>query len=287
MIKIPAIRIVAAALLVSSVTIAPLLDDGDVLSSPASDPVPAQSPQFRIQRQTGELSLSGHTASLRHEQALLNTAESSYPDSRVVTEFQALGIVPEYWAESTVLVLNLLKDSSSAEAIMSASELRIRGVVTDEAAWQRQFDAFKEAMPPDVAISSKTIVVDPTISVSAICERAFGSFDLGRINFEESSVEFRNSAYPRLDRLIALANACNESQIRITGHTDASGSEPWNRTLSLQRANAVGDYIANGGISRERLEIAGIGSEEPVADDSTRYGRSLNRRIEIELTLSD
>jgi len=286
-IKIPAARIVTAALLIGSVTIAPLLDNGDVLTSPASDPVPTQSPQFRIQRQIGELSLTGHTSSLRHEQELLKIAESSYPDSRVVIEFQALGIVPEYWAESTVLVLKLFKDANSAEAIMSANELRIRSVVIDETAWQTQLEVFKEAMPADVAISSKTIHVDPTISVSAICERAFRSFDLGRINFEESTVEFRNSAYPRLDRLIALANACNESQIRITGHTDASGSEPWNQTLSLRRANAVGDYIADGGISRERLEISGVGSEEPVADDNTRYGRGLNRRIEIELSFND
>jgi OOP family OmpA-OmpF porin len=139
-------------------------------------------------------------------------------------------------------------------------------------------------MPADMTINIRTTLVDLTISVSAICERAFESFELGRINFEESSIEFRSSAYPRLDRLIALANTCYESQISITGHTDASGSEPWNKVLSRRRANAVGDYIANGGISRERLEILGLGSEEPVADDSTRFGRSLNRRIEIELS---
>jgi len=286
-IKIPATRFVAAALLVSSISIAPLLDNGDALSSPSTEPVPTPSPQFQIRRQLGELSLSGHTSSLRHEQALLKIAETSYPGSRVVTEFQALGIVPEYWADSTALVLNLLKDSSSVEAIMSSSELRIRGVIIDAPAWQSRLVAFREAMPADMTISSKTILVDPTISVSAICERAFESFDLGRINFEESSIEFRSSAYPRLDRLIALSNACYESRILITGHTDASGNEPWNRALSLRRASAVGDYIVTGGISRERLEVSGVGSDEPVADDNTRYGRSLNRRIEIELSLND
>ena len=135
MIKIPATRIVAAALLISSVTVAPLLDNDDVLTSPASDPVPTHNPQFRIQRQIGELSLTGHTSSLRHEQELLKIAESSYPDSRLVIEFQALGIVPEYWAESTVLVLKLLKDASSAEAIMAANALKIRCLVIDETAW--------------------------------------------------------------------------------------------------------------------------------------------------------
>jgi outer membrane protein OmpA-like peptidoglycan-associated protein len=275
------------ALLLGSVTIAPSLHNGDALTAPEDSPLPAQTPQFRMQRQQGELSLTGHTSSLRHEQTLLNVAESSYPDSQIVTEFQALGIVPAYWAESTVLLLKLLKYSSAAEAIMSPGELGIRSVIIDEPVWRNRLEEFREAMPADVAISSKTILVDPTIDISAICARASESFELGRINFEKSSVEFRGSAYPRLDRLIAFANACYDSQILITGHTDASGDEAWNRVLSRRRANAVGDYVANAGISRDRLEISGVGSQEPVADDSTRYGRSLNRRIEVEMSFKD
>jgi len=286
-IKIPATKIVVAALLVSSVILAPSLDNGDVLAPSKNAPLAAQSPQFRIQVQQGRLLLAGHTSSLRHEQALLATAKSSYPDSPVDDQFQALGIVPKTWSESTLLVLELLKDTSSAEAVMSAKELRIRGVITNETAWQDRFEVFRETMPADTVISAKTILVDPTISVSAICGRANESLDLGRINFEESGVEFRSSAYPRLDRLIALASACHDSQILITGHTDASGDAAWNRALSLRRASAVGDYIADSGISRERLVVSGVGSEQPVADDSTRYGRSLNRRIEIELSLKD
>ena len=170
---------------------------------------------------------------------------------------------------------------------MSANEIRIRSLITDEPAWQDRFDLFRAAVPPHMVIDSETILVDPSISVSTICERAFESFELGPINFESSGVEFRSSAYPRLDRLIALANACQDSQIQITGHTDGSGDESWNKDLSLRRASAVGDYLVNGGISPERLQVSGVGPDEPVADDSTRYGRSLNRRIEIEWLFKD
>ena len=287
MIKIPATKIVVAALLVSSVVMAPSLNNGDILAPPINAPLAAQSPQFRIQVQQGKLSLDGHTSSLRHEQAILAAAKSSYPNRRVDTRFQALGIVPNTWSESTVLVLELLKDTSSAEAFMSATELKIRSVITDETAWQDRFAMFRLTIPADTVISSKTILVDPTISVSAVCGRAYESLDLGRINFEESGIEFRGSAYPRLDRLIALASACHDSQILITGHTDASGDAAWNQDLSVRRASAVGDYIANSGINRERLVVSGVGSDEPVADDSTRYGRSLNRRIEIEFSFED
>jgi outer membrane protein OmpA-like peptidoglycan-associated protein len=285
-IKTPPTRIVAVVLLVSGVVIAPMLDNGDVLDSTASHPLAAQPPQFRIQRQQGELALSGHTASRRHEQTLLHVAESTYPDSRIITTFQPLGVVPDYWAASTAQILYLLQESSSAEAIMSTGELRIRGVIADERGWGIQLEAFREAVPADMTVSSDTILVDPGVSLPVICERAFKSFDSGPINFEESSIAFRSSAYPRLDRLIALADACYESRILITGHTDASGSESWNQQLSVRRANVVGDYIVNGGIKRERLLISGVGSAEPIADDSTRYGRSLNRRIEIALSLN-
>jgi outer membrane protein OmpA-like peptidoglycan-associated protein len=49
----------------------------------------------------------------------------------------------------------------------------------------------------------------------------------------------------------------------------------------------VGDYIVDGGVERARLLVAGAGSSAPIADDSTRYGRSLNRRIEIKLSSID
>lgn len=287
MIKIPATKIAAAALLISSMTIAPLLDNSDVLTAPESDPIPAQTPLFRVQRQHDELSLHGHTSSSRHEQALLDIAKHSYPDSRISTEFQALGIVPDYWYESTQQILEFLVESGSAEAVLTADTLNIRAVIIDESVWVSRLEALREDMPANIQITSKIILIDPTVSVSEVCKRAFVSFEPGRINFEESGIEFRSSAYPRLDRLVALANACQDSQIVITGHSDASGSEPWNRTLSVRRASAVGDYLASGGINPERMEIMGVGSDEPVADDSTRYGRSLNRRIEIELSLRD
>ena len=263
-----------------------LLDKSDEIDLIASDPHPAQVPLFRIHRHQGELTLSGHTSSQKHEDTLLQIAESSYADNHVLTNFEPLGIVPAHWAETTGQVLKLLQESNSAEATLSIDKLQIRAVVIDEPRWQHRFDAFEEFLPQGITVTLDTILVDPAISIASICERAFRSFEHGPINFEESSIEFRSSAYPRMDRLIALATACEVSQIFITGHTDASGNESWNQQLSVRRASAVGDYIANHGIRRDRLEISGVGSAEPVADDSTRYGRSLNRRIEIKLSNS-
>lgn len=242
------------------------------------------SPRFHVQWRQGELALTGHTSSERHEQDLLQVADSSYPGNQVFTDFRALGIVPDYWAGTTTQILYLLAETASAEAILTAGELTIRSVVIDELGWQSRHEAIRKTLPPEISVSTDALLIDGTVSVANMCEQAFAKFESGPINFEESSSEFRSSAHPRLDRVVALARACRDSHVVITGHTDATGNEVLNQRLSLQRANAVADYIAKGGIDHTRLKAKGVGSAVPIADDATRYGRSLNRRIEIVLS---
>jgi len=285
-IKNSAARKVAAVILVGGLAISPLLDDNELNDSSIA-PLAPLSPQFQFLWQRGELTLSGHTTSLQHERELLQVAQFSYPEDPVITHFRPLGITPPYWEDMTVQVLYLLAESASAQAELSADEIRIRGITVDHSGWQSRLKALKKALPPHVSVTVDILPVDPTVSVAEVCMRAFGTFESGAISFDESSTNFRSSAYPRLDRVIALANACRNSEISITGYTDSSGNASWNQRLSLQRANAVGDYIVDGGVERARLLVAGAGSSAPIADDRTRYGRSLNRRIEIKLTSID
>ena len=71
------------------------------------------------------------------------------------------------------------------------------------------------------------------------------------------------------------------------GYQDASGNEAWNRQLSLERARAVGDWLVAHGVAADRIVFEGAGSSEPVASNETRYGRSLNRRIDIGFAYED
>lgn len=282
MIKNPATRIVAAAVLLVGLAAAPLLDNSDPGDAGPIVPVSTDEPRFLIHWQRETLELVGHTRSAEHEQDLVQLANASFSNRSFVTAFEPLGVVPDYWADLTTQVLYLLAETSSAEARLSIDRLDIRGVIVDDLAWQSRLKAIRKALPEQVAISTDILLIDDTVDLSAVCERAFANFDVGRINFEESSTEFRASAYPRLERLIAFAGACEGSWVSITGHTDATGSPVWNQNLSLQRAKAVGDYLVTGGVNPARLAIAGAGSSNPIADDSTRYGRGLNRRIDIK-----
>jgi type VI secretion system protein ImpK len=74
--------------------------------------------------------------------------------------------------------------------------------------------------------------------------------------------------------------------ITVLGHTDSiplQRSNPLsnNQRLSEARAETVADLLAQNGVPRERIRIEGRASADPVADDATREGRALNRRVEV------
>jgi OOP family OmpA-OmpF porin len=87
----------------------------------------------------------------------------------------------------------------------------------------------------------------------------------------------------KLDDLIAKVKDINLEVIVAVGHTDATGPASYNQALSVKRAGAVKAYLVSKGIDANRIYSEGKGETSPVADDSTRSGRSKNRRVEIEV----
>ena len=72
-----------------------------------------------------------------------------------------------------------------------------------------------------------------------------------------------------------------DTDVKIYGHTDSTGSDAINNPLSEKRAESVYNYLLSRGVSGTRLDSKGFGSTQPVADNSTVAGRSQNRRVEV------
>jgi len=71
-------------------------------------------------------------------------------------------------------------------------------------------------------------------------------------------------------------------KVEIVGHTDSIGAEEYNQGLSERRAKAVADYLMSKGVSKNRIvKVYGLGETKPVASNSTKEGREMNRRVEI------
>jgi outer membrane protein OmpA-like peptidoglycan-associated protein len=70
-------------------------------------------------------------------------------------------------------------------------------------------------------------------------------------------------------------------RFNVEGHTDNTGSVTANNDLSLRRAIAARDYLIGQGVAASTIDVAGLGSSRPVADNSTADSRARNRRVEI------
>jgi outer membrane protein OmpA-like peptidoglycan-associated protein len=73
----------------------------------------------------------------------------------------------------------------------------------------------------------------------------------------------------------------NLTRLRIEGHADNIGGDEYNRRLSLRRAEAVAREFAARGLPAARIDVRGLGSAMPVADNATEAGRTQNRRVVI------
>ena len=72
-------------------------------------------------------------------------------------------------------------------------------------------------------------------------------------------------------------------EIEVSGHTDSKGSDSYNKTLSLNRAKAVYNWLVKQGISSKRMTYEGYGYHKPIATNDTDEGRQLNRRTEMKI----
>jgi outer membrane protein OmpA-like peptidoglycan-associated protein len=75
----------------------------------------------------------------------------------------------------------------------------------------------------------------------------------------------------------------DKTVVEVAGHTDSTGSDSYNQTLSERRANSVAQYLQSHGIRSERVLTLGMGESRPIADNGTADGRQANRRVEITM----
>lgn len=88
----------------------------------------------------------------------------------------------------------------------------------------------------------------------------------------------------QLDELGNQAKGMNRYVIEVQGYTDKSGPATYNELLSERRAEAVARYLANNYMIPVReISVLGSGYASPVADDKSREGRKMNRRVEVRL----
>lgn len=105
----------------------------------------------------------------------------------------------------------------------------------------------------------------------------------GNITFATGRYEIRSDFYGVLDSVAKVLAEFDQTAIKVSGHTDSTGGDQLNQTLSEQRAASVRDYLIRRDVAAGRIQAYGYGPRYPVASNSTAEGRAANRRVELEL----
>ena len=103
------------------------------------------------------------------------------------------------------------------------------------------------------------------------------------ILFDVDKDQIRPEAKPSLATSADVLVKYPDTYVTVEGHTDSTGSQEHNQSLSERRAMRVRDVLAGNGVPMERLSVRGYGETDPIADNATPEGRQLNRRVQLEI----
>ena len=104
------------------------------------------------------------------------------------------------------------------------------------------------------------------------------------INFSSGRSDLPASSLASLAKVSEVAKSLQASEIKVEGHTDSTGTESQNKSISEQRASAVATYFKSNGFKDIDVQSAGYGFQKPIATNKSKEGRAQNRRVDIVIT---
>lgn len=142
---------------------------------------------------------------------------------------------------------------------------------TVAASAQQVVPAVAEAPVPRAEVAA----VPPAPPTPDVDEKAFGF----RINFAFDSAVIPAESFEYIDTIGQVMQESPDLRIKVEGHTDASGSDAYNQTLSEKRARAVAEYlVVKHRIAGSRIQAAGMGEGHPLTGNA--FDKA-NRRVQF------
>jgi outer membrane protein OmpA-like peptidoglycan-associated protein len=103
------------------------------------------------------------------------------------------------------------------------------------------------------------------------------------ITFPVDGDQVNPGFYKTLAAVGEVLNEFEKTTIEVSGHTDSTGDDNYNRDLSQRRANSVAYVLQQNGVMSQRMYVQGFGESRPIASNAKAAGRARNRRVEIQI----
>jgi len=123
----------------------------------------------------------------------------------------------------------------------------------------------------------------PGVEVSRPAENQIDVRLTSDILFDYNSSDLRPESRTTLRDLATNFRQYTNEEFDVEGHTDSTGSDDYNMTLSQKRADSVRGYLIDNGVAASQIFARGYGESRPKASNDTPDGRQLNRRVEIHV----
>ena len=251
-----------------------------VVRTPAPEPelvAPTMAPFASVTDNGSEVKLVGLLPAGSAD-AIVATLESS--GKTVVSNVSIDERVMEpAWVDAIVESLDTMGAIENPRVnISSSGELTLSGLADNDTARQLAADNTWAAFGNSVSLRNDITVKGPDIS------ELIAQIDLAAVRFRTNSSELDADSINILEQVADALGQVPSATIEIAGHTDSTGNDQRNLTLSGERAEQVRNFLIDRGISSDRMTSRGYGSSQPIASNETVTGRALNRRIELVLT---
>lgn len=126
----------------------------------------------------------------------------------------------------------------------------------------------------------------PNATVERVGEGINVTFNSGVLfGFDKS--DLTSQAQSNIQELANVLNKYPDTQVRVEGHTDDTGADAYNYSLSERRAKAVANYLISRGVAANRVQTFWYGETQPKVANDSEANRAQNRRVEFAITAND
>ncbi|WP_228133075.1 OmpA family protein [Alkanindiges illinoisensis] len=221
---------------------------------------------------------SGVVPDEQTRQQIISKLKSLYGDNVVDQITVAAVTMPPEWRQTVLNSIQPeLKNVSKGRLEIAGSNIQLSGKVPSEAIKATLAQQMTNGISSVYKVKQ---LLEINASEQKLIDQALGN---RIVEFESGSAILTPVGQYILDEMAVALNKVGNKSVRIIGHTDSQGNPVTNLGLSLQRANAVRDYLAGKGVNKILLRTEGLGANQPIADNSSEEGRRRNRRIEFEV----
>ncbi|MEO7309549.1 MAG: OmpA family protein [Chitinophagaceae bacterium] len=126
----------------------------------------------------------------------------------------------------------------------------------------------------------------PDATVERVGEGIVIEFN-NKILFGFDQSDLSSGARANLDKLVDVLQKYPDTDIEVQGHTDNTGSAPYNLALSQRRASSVTDYLITNSITSSRISMKAFGESEPKYSNATSEGQDMNRRVDFVISANE